>query len=135
VVVRTSNLETFRSNVRAVIPHAPPITRTRAVRLVFAHDQLPHSVAINESVSLLIPSGPDKDTLTVLKDAILVKDGRSMVYVVNEGIAVLRAVELGREIGSSREVLSGLELHDRVVIRGNERLAPNLPVSIVGGAN
>ena len=51
------------------------------------------------------------------------------MFVVVDGGAEHGAVELGGAVGDRFEVISGLAEGDRVVVRGNERLAPGQAVS------
>ena len=52
--------------------------------------------------------------------------------VVEEGQAKMRPIQLGAAIGNRLEVVDGLNEGDRVVIRGNERLRPDQPVTVAG---
>ncbi|MEX2647770.1 MAG: efflux RND transporter periplasmic adaptor subunit [Alphaproteobacteria bacterium] len=118
---------TYQVKVRAVIADENPMTRTRPVR--FALVDPPEGLAAGESVVLALPIGVPRDALTVAKDAILREDSGAWVYVVVDGHAERRAVELGGAVGDRFEVLAGLAAGERVVVRGNERLAPGQAVS------
>ena len=54
----------------------------------------------------------------------------SAAFVVEEGKAAVRSVELGFEVGERIEIRKGLVAGDEVVIRGNERLQPGAPVQV-----
>jgi len=58
-----------------------------------------------------------------------------VVYVIEGGQAKVRPVKLGEAAGSRFEVLSGLKVGDKVVIRGNERLRPDQNVRIRAGGS
>lgn len=126
--------KTFKASVRAVIPEENALSRTRLVRFIPATDYDSRSVAANQSVRLRIPAGPARVAVTVHKDAITVRRGKKVVFVVNRDkmTAALREVELGETFGSRFEVLKGLYPGDQVVVRGNERLRPNQKVRIQG---
>jgi multidrug efflux pump subunit AcrA (membrane-fusion protein) len=86
---------------------------------------------VGESVDALLPLGVPREVVTVHKDAVLKRQGMSLVYVVDkENAAQIRPVELGEAIGPRFEVLSGLESGEIVVIRGNERLRPGQALRI-----
>lgn len=118
----------LKANVRAIVPEENPLTRTRAVRFTPDFDVKKYRLASNQTLSLEIPLGINKQILSVSKDAILDKKGNKMVFVVHEGKAVITAVKLGHASGSYFHVKSGLKEGDLVVIRGNERLRPNQAV-------
>ena len=117
--------------VRAVGAEQNALTHTRRVR--FTPEVMGAAVAnaVGESVSVSLPLGAPRQVLTVHKDAILKRQGLSLVYVVNdEGAAEIRPVSLGEAVGPRFEALDGVGVGERVVIRGNERLRPGQAVSI-----
>ena len=124
----------FKASVRAVIPEENALSRTRLVRFIPSENFDIRRVAANQSVRLRIPAGPTRVAVTVHKDAITVRRGKKVVFVVDKDkmTAALREVELGETFGSRFEVLKGLNAGDRVVVRGNERLRPNQKVRIQG---
>lgn len=115
------------ARVRAVIADENPMTRTRPVR--FALGGLPDGLAAGQSVVLELPVGPPRTALTVAKDAVLRETSGAWVFVVVDGHAERRAVELGPAVGGRFEVLGGLAEGERVVVRGNERLQAGQAVS------
>ncbi|MDR1511069.1 MAG: efflux RND transporter periplasmic adaptor subunit [Synergistaceae bacterium] len=66
----------------------------------------------------------------VLPQEALMSDARGdFVYVIGDGnIADRRDVELGAEIGATREVISGLEAGEKVVLSGLHNVQPGSPV-------
>lgn len=116
------------ATVRAVIPDENPLTRTRSVRFTADFDNSSH-LATNQSVIVMIPIGAQRQILSVHKDAILNKNGKTMVYVAQDGKSAIRPVKLGEAVGGRFEVLSGLAQGDLVVVRGNERLRPDQAIS------
>ena len=118
----------LRSTVRAIVPEENPRTRTRAVRFALVPGQMDYTIAANQSVIVHIPIGGTRAVLTVSKDAIVRNGDRDAVFVVVDGKAVAKTVQLGESLGSRYEVLQGLALGDVVVIRGNEGLRSGQPV-------
>ena len=115
--------------VRAVIPNENPTTRTRQVRLKPGFDTTNMGLAINQSATVHVPIGARREVVSVHKDAVINRRGQAMVYVVEDGKAAVRPVELGEAVGPRLEVLDGLKVGDKVVVRGNERLRPGQPVA------
>ena len=118
------------ARVRAVVPEENPQTRTRTVRFV---PELPLGIsglASNQSVTLQLPAGNDGTVVTVHKDAILSRKGKTLVFLVQGSKAVMRPVRLGEAVGIRFIVNSGLAPGDKVVVRGNERLLPGKAIRI-----
>lgn len=70
----------------------------------------------------------------VVPDRAVVKQtgsGNRYVYVYSNGHVSYNKVELGRRIGDSYEVLSGVADGDSVVISGQTRLADGVPVALI----
>lgn len=118
----------FAARVRAVVPVDNPMTRTRAVRFTPNQAAGRDMIAVNQSVTVDIPVGRPRRVVSVHKDAILHKQGRTMVFVVAGGKAMMRPVRLGEAVDSRFIVIAGLREGELVVIRGNERLRPGQPV-------
>lgn len=122
------------ATVRAVVPSENPLTRTRTVRFTPGEGVLEMGVAANQTVNLLIPSGPARDVVSVHKDAVLTKSGKRVVFIVEDGKADIRPVDLGEAVGTRFIVRSGLKPGDKVVVRGNERLRPGQEIQENNGA-
>ncbi len=121
----------MKATVRAVVPEENPLTRTRTVRFTARFNDGLEDLAANQSVTLRLPAGKARSVITVHKDAVLIRKGKSMVFVVVEGRAEPRAVTLGEAVGGRFEVSQGLRPGDTVVVRGNERLSPGQKVHIL----
>lgn len=119
----------FHATVRAVVPDENPQTRTRTVR--FQPQGLPDGVAVaaNQSVTLSVPATSAGTVPTVHKDAVLNRQGKTVVFLHQDGKAVVRPVRLGEAVGSRLIVMGGLAAGDIVVVRGNERLRPGQEIS------
>lgn len=110
--------------VRASVPMENSQTRTRIVRLTPDFSETVNPLAGNQSAIVLIPIGEARNVVTVHKDAILNQPNGSVVFVVEEGQAMMRPIRLGESVGSRFAVIEGLAPGDLVVVRGNERLRP-----------
>ena len=133
--VRLDDGSEHSARVRAILPAENPLTRTRTVRFVPDFKPNERRLADSQSVSIDIPVGANRRVLTVHKDAILKRQGSDLVYVIAKDIAEPRTIMLGEAIGSRVEVLNGLKVGDKVVVRGNERLQPGAKVRVVKGAS
>ncbi len=62
------------------------------------------------------------DALTIPAAAVLEEDNETVVYIVDGGAAVRRAIVTGIEDNGVIEVLSGIDEHDRIVVTGQSSL-------------
>ncbi|MGI5834879.1 MAG: efflux RND transporter periplasmic adaptor subunit [Chloroflexota bacterium] len=69
-----------------------------------------------------IVTGEKERALLVPKEAVLVRDGRSVVYVVNGDVVEMREVELGLSQNGSVELVSGVVAGEEVVVAGQNEL-------------
>jgi membrane fusion protein (multidrug efflux system) len=70
------------------------------------------------------------NAVVIPEDAVLPLQGANFVWVVNEGKAARRQVELGVRTPGFVEIKSGVERNQQVVVGGQERLAEGAPVQI-----
>ena len=132
VSTRLSSNQKFTSIVRAIIPNENPRTRTRTVRFTPLYNDTIDNVAANQSLTIEVPAGPRRQVITVHKDAVLNRKGNKVVFIAEGNKAQLRPVDLGEAVGSRFVVNSGLKAGDMIVVRGNERLAPNSTIKYKG---
>ncbi len=133
VVVRMTSGLKRPAIVRAIMPDEDPKTRTRLVRFVF--DRQPDSeLAANQSVVVLLQVGNRHKVPTVSKDAIIHRENQSVVFVIEEGIAKLRPLQLGGSVGGRFVVERGLKSGELVVVRGNEKLLPGQAVRLLASS-
>ena len=124
----TDNIK-FISKVRALGVRENSNTRTIKIHLSYENSETDRKLFVGENVNISVPLGPGQEALTVHKDAILKREGMSLVYVVKEDSAQIKPVKLGDGVGERFIVLSGIEAGDLVVTKGNERLRPGQKVN------
>jgi len=93
---------------------------------------------MNAHVSFLTAGGAAKttprETLSVPRIALVQKEGKATVFVLNGSRAVLREIQVGRDLGERIEVLGGLGPNDKVVVGGLEGLTSGQRVKVKGGS-
>jgi multidrug efflux pump subunit AcrA (membrane-fusion protein) len=57
--------------------------------------------------------------------------GERFVYVVKNGVAMHKTIEMGRRVGAEYEVISGIEAGDEVVVFGQTLLSDGRNVNIL----
>jgi RND family efflux transporter MFP subunit len=95
-------------------------TRTAAIEVSVDNPQHLLKSGMFAKVELVIQE--HKDIPVILKEAIVGKNSRVYVYVVEDKIAYLREVSLGIRQGPYYQVKEGLREGDEVVIMGQQRL-------------
>lgn len=73
--------------------------------------------------------------LLVPKEAVLIEDAATSVFVVKDGKALRRAVELGYSNDWQYEIRSGLEAGEKVVTTGRASLKDGAKVELVNGSS
>jgi RND family efflux transporter MFP subunit len=121
------------ASVRALVPVENPLTRTRAVRFTL-EGNVGARFTPNQTAIIHIPVGERRDVVTVHKDAIVNRQGETIVFVVSDDTAQMRTVQLGEPVGGRFVVIGGVSVGDNVAIRGNERLRSGQPVRVDEGA-
>ena len=132
VTAKLQNGIILNTIIRAIIPQENSLTRAVAIRLIIKDEKYQNGLLGNQAVTLKLPIGNPDDVTTVHKDAVLVKNGKKIVFIFRKGTANIQPIKLGRAIGNRFEVLAGLEVGDLVVVRGNERLRPGEPIKSNG---
>ncbi len=72
-----------------------------------------------------------EDGLLVPKDAVVEEDDEHYVFLVSEGHAERRSVDLGAAFGDQWHIRSGVSPEDRVIVTGNEDLMAGRAVMVV----
>jgi len=107
----------FKGKVVFIDPLLDPQTRTVKVRRTFPN---PDGELRPEMFGEVVLFGTPRDGLSVPADAVIDSGTEKVVFVaVGAGKFQPRTVQLGESDGSRIEVLSGLTLGERVVIRAN----------------
>ena len=131
----TNKTSRLPASIATSIPVANETSRTFRLRLI-AED--PHHTLLpgSSATATFRTAQASTDMLTLPKDALLRNPDNSFaVFVVNNqsepAKAERRAIKVGQALGERIEVLSGISADSQVVIRGNEILRHDQPVTIV----
>jgi RND family efflux transporter MFP subunit len=73
----------------------------------------------------------DHESVTIPRAALVGSTKKPQVYVVENGIARLRDIVVGDQIGTSLEVLSGLRQAETIVLSGQNNLKDSVAVTVV----
>ncbi len=116
--------------VRTVVPSADVRSQTFELRIDPASGQ--QAWAIGQLVSVAIPIRAGQMSLVVPRDALILRQEGTFVFVVDEDQTARRVqVTTGDSAGQSVAVTGALTEGDRVVVRGAETLSDGRTVSII----
>lgn len=112
----------------AIIPDADPLSRLFPVRIRLANPD--GHLRPRMSIIGLIPTGSREPTLTIHKDAILRNDAGEYVIYNAGGTGMAASVRSLFPVGDRTAVQSAtLKPGMEIVIEGNERLMPGMPIA------
>jgi len=124
---------TVKGTVREIAPSADAVTRTRRVKI--ALEDPPDTVRLGTTITAEL-EGPAHTGILVPETAVLEKDGKPHVWLVDagKGEVHLVPVETGARSGSSVMVASGIKEGDRVVTAGVHSLEEGQKVKMTDEA-
>ena len=73
------------------------------------------------------------DVMAIKSEAVVLKNEKTIVYVVEGDKAVAKEVVTGLDTGADIEILKGLNLDDKVIIKGQTLVDEGRKVKVVGG--
>ena len=123
--------EVFRGDVTMVSPVVDIVSRRAPVEITIPNPE--HKLKPGMFARVRIITAEREDTLIIPREAVLVREGKEMVYIVDlslcldlrqqiyrgEAVAKIRKVETGIIAEDKVEIISGIELGDKVIIEGH----------------
>ena len=118
----------FKGEVKAISPVINPQDKTCNVIIDVANPE--KEIKPGMHVEVEIAAEIHKDKLLIPQDAVLVRSGRKLAFVVEEGLAKWRYIDVGLENEDYAEVLDGVKEGESVIIEGHFTLAHDARVRI-----
>jgi len=118
----------FKGEVKAISPVINPQDKTCNVIIDVANPE--EEIKPGMHVEVEIAAEIHKDKLLIPQDAVLVRSGRKLAFVVEEGLAKWRYIDVGLENEDYAEVLDGIKEGEPVIIEGHFTLAHDARVRI-----
>ena len=118
----------FKGEVKAISPVINPQDKTCTVIIDVANPE--EEIKPGMHVEVEIAAEIHKDKLLIPQDAVLVRSGRKLAFVVEEGLAKWRYIDVGLENEGYAEVLDGVKEGESVIIEGHFTLAHDARVRI-----
>lgn len=122
--------KTFSGSVRRIYPTVDPMTHTVNIEVLVPNQNRELRPGMYAKVNVNFGSSRN----IVVPDAAVVRlqgSGQRNVFVVENGVAVQKAVSLGRHFDGQYEILSGIEVGEMVVVKGGSSLSNGANVEVI----
>ena len=127
----------YQGVVAEIAPEANRQKATIEVRVKILKPDAYLRPEMNAHVSFLAPAKAGQNTsrevLSIPRSALLQREGKNSVFIVDGSHARLREVQLGRELGDHLEVTEGISPNDRIVVHVPEGLTDGQRVKVKAG--
>ena len=100
---------------------APEVEGSRVAAIVVFDGEAPEGLKQNQRVSVRLVLDSRSDVLKVPRGPFLEAGGGRSAYVVEDGVAVLRPIEVGALSVSEVEIVGGLEPGDQIILSDTRR--------------
>ncbi len=110
----------FRGVVHMIVPTADRTKATVLVKVSFIDKDrriLPEMSAKVAFLSREISDNENKPVIAVKKEAVINRNGKNFVFVVKKNRALETPITVGRRLGDMIEVLNGVEVGNKVVLK------------------
>jgi len=119
----------FKGNIRAISPLINPEDKTCTVHIVVSNPEEELKPGMHAEVE--IAAEVYRDRLLIPQEAILVRGGKKLAFVVESALAKWRYLEVGLENEEYAEVLDGIKEGELVITEGHFTLAHDARVQVV----
>ncbi|GAB6158510.1 efflux RND transporter periplasmic adaptor subunit [Desulfotomaculum varum] len=127
--------KTVNGTVLSVAPRADAATRAFAVEIQLPNEQ--GEIKPGMVARLNLSTGTSAGVLALPVDAVMEREGRYYVFIVEDGKAKEISVQVGVTSGDLVEIKNGLKVGQTVIVKGNRLVADGQRVKVVkelGGA-
>ena len=121
--------ESFTAKVTEISPVLDTVTRTMTVKLRL--DPKDSRVKIGMYARVKLVTETKENVIVVPSTAVIVRNEKPYVFIVQGGTASLCAVTLGLKIDNKQEITSGLNIGNEVIISGQTLLDDGSKVNVV----
>jgi len=114
-----------------VSPSADPMSKLYEVRVYVDNTQYGIRSGMTGSVKLNLER--EEDVIVVPSDAVIDKEDKQVVFVVQEDKAVEKEVQTGLDTGEMIHVISGITEGEEVIVEGQQYVSDGVTVKVVRG--
>ena len=126
--VQVNGERRLQGEVARLVPVANPDRRDFLVRIGISGNTEAARPGVFARGSIVVEERTE--AVVIPKDALVDREGRTIVYIVSGGVARERPVEVGLTDRTRAEILSGLEAGEKVVVVGAQGLADGEQVAV-----
>jgi len=112
--------DTLRGTISQLSPAIDAETRSFKGMVLISNPKLLLRPGMYAKAEIVVSTA--KNTIVIPKEIILSKQNGNTIFVVEKGVAYERTVQLGLENPKEVQIVSGLSLKDKVVVKGFETL-------------
>lgn len=131
VTVPTVSKDSFRGTIDNISPSSDPKTHLYPIKVLV--DNAAGLIKPGMFVKVELTTEEKADVMAVKSEAVVLKNDKTIVYVVEGDKAVVKEVVTGLDTGVNIEILEGLNQGDKVIIKGQTLVADGHKVKVVGG--
>ncbi len=118
--------------VRTVIPVGDDVSRLYEIRIEFNKE----AWSAGTAVQIASPINKKQNVIAVSRDALVIRQSGVVIYRVNkDNQAELVPVKTGVANTTHIQLIGDINVDDKIIVRGNERLRPGQTVQIIGNIN
>lgn len=128
-VVEVFGEEEFEGRISLISPVIDPATRSFMLEAEFTNNNL----RLRPGMFARVDVNLGVNTSIVVPDRAIVKQSGTndkFVFIEQDGVVDSRRVELGRRIGDTYEILSGIEEGENIIVEGKTRLVSGTKVKV-----
>ncbi len=129
IEVPALNNENFVGTVTAISPYIDKDERT--CKVVVSIKNKGSKLKSGMFAKVLIDSKTFKDQILIPKEALLVRDKRNLVFIVENSLAKWKYVDIGEENEKYISILKGVEEGESVIVEGQFNLAHDSKVKVI----
>jgi len=119
----------IEAKIKTIIPVAQKSTRTFPVELSLKSN---HNFIEGMRADVKFPAIKKQDALLVPRDAVIKRFGQDVIFLANDGTALMLPVKVIGFNGSECAVnAEGLQAGASVITKGNERIFPDMPIKVI----
>ncbi len=129
VIIKSISNDVLRGRIYAIIPQGDPDSRTFPVKIHLSNPEFKIKSGMEALVTFDLEA--KKSALLIPKDAVVTAGNDRLVFYVADGKALPVNVKILGDYDGDVAVEGNLIPGNQVIIRGNERLRPGQPVSVI----
>ncbi|MCT4607413.1 MAG: efflux RND transporter periplasmic adaptor subunit [Marinisporobacter sp.] len=128
VLVKSASKEPLPGKIFALSPAPTKNGLTYPMKITLANKDTLVKAGMFAEISIV--SDRKENIITIPSDSVVVKEGKEVVFLVNNNQSIMKEVSLGLDNGKEIEVLDGLNVGDVIVIKGQNFLDEGNKVKI-----